>query len=53
MGTGVPKAGAPAKPALISAAGGKRCGFDDILIQDLLQKNIADPSCPIVNARID
>jgi hypothetical protein len=38
MGTGVPKAALPAKPALVSAAGGKRFGFADFLIQDLLQK---------------
>jgi hypothetical protein len=36
----MPKAALPAIPALISAAGGNRFGFDDFRIQDLQQKKL-------------
>jgi hypothetical protein len=40
MGTGMPKAALPAKPAHYLAAGGIRFWFADFAIQDLSRKKI-------------
>jgi hypothetical protein len=52
-GYGNAKSGAPGEANPVSAAGGKRFGFDDFPIQDQLGNFFADPSCPIVNLLTD